>query len=93
LKREGVQKWLNSLRVFRLFGDVARGVKAGQRTCCEKAWEYQYQNQIFFLHVLQKNTTHKDKSQFHPGGAPVPLSYIVLLPVEHPNRPKKKNFR
>ena len=40
------QSWLDSLRVFRLFGDVARGVKAGQCTCCEKAWEYQYQNRF-----------------------------------------------
>ena len=61
---------LNSLSVFRLLGNVTRGVEAGQRACCEKALvKYQYQSFFFFFffffgmnsRALQKANSQRQK--------------------------------
>ena len=42
--------------------------------------------------VSKKKKTHKDKSQFHPGGAPVPLSVSFCCSLEPSNRQNKSFF-
>ena len=64
----------NSLCIFRLFGDVARRIKASDRARGEKAAEYPHQASRMDSRAIP--TTHNDRSQFHPPGAPVPLSFI-----------------
>lgn len=68
---------LNPLRVFRLFGNVSRGVEASYRARGEEASEYPHQ--VFRRNSRALQTTHNDRSQFHPAGAPVPLSFVLLL--------------
>ena len=64
----------NSLCIFRLFGDVARRIKASYRARGEEAGEYPHQ--VSLVDSRESPTTHNDRSQFHPPGAPVPLSFI-----------------
>ena len=64
----------NSLGIFRLFGDVARRIKASYRARGEEAGEYPHQASL--VDSRESPTTHNDRSQFHPPGAPGPLSFI-----------------
>ena len=72
-KKKRGESMVNSLRIFCLFSDMARGVKASHCARGEEAGEYPHQVSYMDSRAF---TTHNDRSQFHPPGAPVPLSFI-----------------